>query len=367
LRSVFFYISGHGFGHASRQIEVVNALGALAPDVPIHIRTLAPEWLFTRTLRVPVTFSTVECDTGAVQKDSLHLDERATIARAARFHASLAERASAEAAILTRAGAAVVVSDAPPLACAAAARADAPSVVVANFTWDWIYQAYPEQLADAPELLPAIRRAYTCAAAGWRLPLHGGFETFGTVDDMPFVARQSRRDPDDVRRAFDLPVDRPLVLASFGGLGADDIDVRRIDCAGEFQILLTIRAAASADGPPGIRLLPEATLYDRGYRYEDLVHAADVVVTKPGYGIIAECIANGAAILYTSRGRFAEYDVLVAEMPRFLRCGFIDHEALFAGAWREPVRALLSAPPPPEAAATNGAEAVAGRLLEFLR
>ena len=55
------------------------------------------------------------------------------------------------------------------------------------------------------------------------------------------------------------------------------------------------------------------------------------MVTKPGYGIIAECVANGTAMLYTSRGHFVEYDVLVREMPRFVRCGFIDQEALFAG------------------------------------
>lgn len=367
MRSVFFYISGHGFGHASRQIEIVNALGALVPDVDLHIRTLTPEWLFQRTLRVPVTFARVECDTGAVQADSLHLDERATIERAARFHANLAERASPEAAVLSRAGARVVISDAPPLACAAASMAAVPSVVVANFTWDWIYQAYAEYLADAPALLPEIQRAYRSAAAGWRLPMHGGFDTFPAVVDMPFVARHSHRDPDDVRKAFNLPADRPLVLASFGGLGADHIDARRIDCAGEFELVATVRNGPDANPTPGIRLLPEAMLYDRGYRYEDLVHAADIVVTKPGYGIIAECVANRTAILYTSRGRFAEYDVLVSEMPRFVRCRFIDHEALFGGAWRDPLRALLAAPPPPVAAATDGADVIARRLLEFLQ
>ena len=56
-----------------------------------------------------------------------------------------------------------------------------------------------------------------------------------------------------------------------------------------------------------------------GYRYEDLVRAADVVVTKPGYGIIAECLANDTALLYTDRGRFIEYDVLVAAMRRSRR------------------------------------------------
>ena len=367
MRAVFFYISGHGFGHASRQIEIVNALGALAPDASMNIRTLAPEWLFRRTLRVPVTFAAVECDTGAVQRDSLHLDERATIERAATFHANLAARAAAEARVLKDAGARVVVSDAPPLACAAAGEAGVPSVVVANFTWDWIYEAYAEHLADAPGLLPAIRQAYTCAAAGWRLPMHGGFETFRTVVDVPFVARHSSRSSGDVRRAFELPADRPLVLASFGGLGAHDIDVRNIDCRGEFEILVTVRDGEDRDAPPGVHLLPEATLYGKGYRYEDLVRAADVVVTKPGYGIIAECVANGAAILYTSRGRFAEYDVLVSEMPRFVRCRFIDQDALFAGAWRDSLYALLSAPAPSVAAATDGAQVVARRLLEFLQ
>ena len=63
-----------------------------------------------------------------------------------------------------------------------------------------------------------------------------------------------------------------------------------------------------------------------GVRYEDLVAAADVVVTKPGYGIVSECIANGAALLYTSRGHFVEHDVFVSEMPRVLRCRFIDQQ-----------------------------------------
>jgi L-arabinokinase len=367
LDAVFFYISGHGFGHASRQIEIINALGALAPHVDIHVRTLAPEWLFTRTLRVPVTFTRLECDTGAVQTDSLHLDERATIEQAARFHEGLLERASAEAAVLRRSSARMVVSDAPPLACAAAAAAGVPSVVVANFTWDWIYQGYAAHLARFPELLPAMQQAYTCAAAGWRLPMHGGFDTFRTVVDMPLVARHSLRGPEEVRQAFGLSLDRPLVLASFGGLGANELDLRRIDCAGEFEILVTVRDDDGADPPPGVRMLPEAALYGRGFRYEDLVRAADAVVTKPGYGIIAECVANGAAMLYTSRGRFAEYDVLVSEMPRFLRCRFIDNDALYAGAWRTPLRALLSTPPPPSTPPTDGAPLIANRLLEFLR
>ncbi|HXH07065.1 MAG TPA: hypothetical protein VNI83_10790, partial [Vicinamibacterales bacterium] len=118
--------------------------------------------------------------------------------------------------------------------------------------------------------------------------------------------------------------------------------------------------------PPRLVHLDDAAIYGRGWRYEDLVAAADVVVTKPGYGIIAECIANGAGLLYTSRGPFREYDVLVREMPRYLRCGFIDQEALRAGRWRAALDAVLASPPPPERPRVDGAEVVARAILESL-
>ena len=84
-----FYISGHGFGHASRDIEVLNALGRLAPDLPVAVRTSAPKWLFDLTLTRPVDFTSRECDTGIVQIDSLSLDEAATVQRASAFHERL--------------------------------------------------------------------------------------------------------------------------------------------------------------------------------------------------------------------------------------------------------------------------------------
>jgi len=114
-------------------------------------------------------------------------------------------------------------------------------------------------------------------------------------------------------------------------------------------------------------MIDEGAMYARGYRYEDLVRAVDVVATKPGYGIISECLANGAALLYTSRGDFREYQVLVDAMPSFLRCAFIDHDDLFAGRWQPHLDALLEQPDPPTTPATTGAEVAADMLLQILR
>ncbi len=107
-------------------------------------------------------------------------------------------------------------------------------------------------------------------------------------------------------------------------------------------------------------------MYADGFRYEDLVRAVDVVATKPGYGIISECLANDTALLYTSRGDFIEYDVLVEAMPRFLRSAFIGHDDLFAGDWTPHLDALLAQAEPPERPATDGADVAAARLLAMI-
>jgi hypothetical protein len=363
--SVAFHISGHGFGHASRQIEIVNALGARQPNLGIVVRTSAPRWLFDRTVRVPITFVAGAVDTGVVQIDSLRLDEALTVERADEFYRSLDGRARDEAEILAQHDARLLVSDAPPLGCAAAAAAGIPSVVVTNFTWDWIYEGYRDHLAGAPNLLPAIREAYRSAEAAWRLPMHGGFATFDTIVDLPFVARHAHRSPDEVRRALSLPSDRPLVLSSFGGYGVNGLDLTRLDCLGEYGVVMTFSSSEQSRErlPTGVWPISEATLYDSGFRYEDLVGACDIVATKPGYGIIAECVANGTALLYTSRGNFAEYDALVACIPRYLRNSFIDHQALFAGRWRAALDRIMAAPPPLERPLTNGADVVAELIL----
>lgn len=365
--TLVFYISGHGFGHASRQIEIVNALGGrLSDGYSIVVRTSAPRWLFDRTLRVPVTFVHGECDTGIVQIDSLRLDETATVRAARQFYSTFGQRVASEAAFLREHDARFVIADAPPLACAAAAAAGIRSVVLSNFTWDWIYEGYETFRAEAADTLQAIRAAYGGASAGWRLPMGGGFDTLRHVEDLPFVARHARHPRGVVLEQLQIPPGRPLVLSSFGGYGLTDLDLASLDCRGDWTVVVTGQSSP-ATLPDGVVFVDERRMYDSGLRYEDLVAAVDVVATKPGYGIISECVANGTAILYTSRGRFPEYGVMVREMPRVLRCGYIDQASLLAGRWREPLDTILAAPPPPHSPATNGAEVASARIAAAVR
>jgi hypothetical protein len=388
--TIAFYISGHGFGHASRDIEILNALHHAAPDVRLLVRTSAPRWLFDLTAVAPIEWHPAECDTGIVQIDSLRPDVSETLRRADAFHATLDDRAREEARFLHAHGTSLVVGDIPPLAFEAAHRAGLPSMAIGNFTWDWIYDAYPAAARDHAQLVPRLRRAYGHADVALRLPLGGGFESMSRVERVPFVARRSRRPRAETRVRFGLPADARLALASFGGYGLRDIDLGQLASLRGWTVVVTsnVRARRREEDPaapgatapaPGydedagmalpetVCFVDERDIYSAGFRYEDIVAAVDVVATKPGYGIIAECIANGAAMLYTARGEFIEYDVMVREMPRYLRCAFVSNEDLYAGAWQDALDTLVTQPSPPERPPVNGAEVVVTRVLEMLR
>ena len=373
--AIVFYVSGHGFGHASRTIEVINAVLARRPETRIGVRTSAPRWLFDLTVKGKVAFSTLECDTGVVQIDALTLDEADTIRRASAFHSDLVTRAASETRVLRELGAGLIVGDIPPLAFAVSAASGIPSIGLGNFTWDWIYADYP-RVRLAPSLLPAIRGAYAKASMALRLPMSAGFETFSNVKDIPFIARHATRTREEVCKILKTPVRqadradlvrrirparprhrRPRQVQEIHGRGTANVPVGR-----------TRKETPTAERKGSFININEEAMYDAGVRYEDLVGAAEAVVTKPGYGIISECIANDAAVLYTSRGHFPEYDVLVEDMPKYLRTAFISQEELFAGKWEPHLDKLLAQSRPrnykkPE---TNGADVAAEILLKAL-
>lgn len=367
MSPIAFYISGHGFGHASRQIEVINALHARLPRLPVHVVTTAAHRLFDRTATPPVAVHARACDTGVVQIDSLSLDPLASIERAAAFHRDLSARVTQEAEWLTTTRVRLVVGDLPPLAFAAGAAAGVTSVAFGNFTWDWIYEGYEAEALRHPDLVPTIQRLHGLASAAWRMPMGGGFAGFATIIDTPMVARHARRMRHEVRQALGLPLDRPLALVSFGGYGLERLGAASLDCLDRCGVVFTVDVGEVAPVVrSGVHVVAEDRLYGAGLRYQDLVAAVDVVVTKPGYGILSECIANQTAVLYTSRGQFAEYDALVGEMPQYLRCRFLEQEAIVAGRWREALDALLAQPPPPKRPATNGADVAAERILAMI-
>jgi hypothetical protein len=357
------YVSGHGYGHSTRTAEVLCAVRERAPRLAIAVCTSAPAFLFEGVVGPPLTVRRVECDVGLVQKDALVIDETGTVGAWRAFMAGWDGRVVQEAAWLREAGARLVLGDIPPLAFAAAAEAGVPSVALGNFSWDWIYGHLAARVPALAEAAARAGEAYARSDLLLRLPFAGDLRAFRRIEDVPLVVRRPTVGKVEARRRLGLD-ERPAVLLSFGGLGLPGLRLAALGSLAGYRFLLTGRAG---DGPvpANLRRLDGPALEAAGLEYPDLVGAADVVVTKPGYGIVTDCIGAGTRLVYTDRGDFPEYPIMVGEMPRYLPAVFASNEDVREGRLGpalEAVRAL----PFPDPPRTDGASVAAAKLLARL-
>jgi UDP:flavonoid glycosyltransferase YjiC (YdhE family) len=355
--TVALAVSGHGFGHAVRCAEVARAL--IASGARVVMWTDAPPWLFPPEVEwLPSTEWPV--DVGVVQRDGLEMDINATRAQWREFARGMDERADVEARLLSEAGVDVVVADIPPLAFVSAARAGIPSFGMTNFTWDWIYAAWP----DFEDVVARIRSSYAQAQALLRLPLHTcepeAFAAWKAVEDVPLIARRATRPRQQVRAEYGLPADARVVLVSFGGFAARDLDLMRFAESREYLFVITPPLTNEINEvPPNVRAVNPAAS-----EYVSLLAACDVVVTKPGYGIVSDCLANRVAVLFTDRGPFREYDVLVEALFRLGRARYVPRADVLSGELGAHLDQLLATRTPWTDEPMNGADVVARRVLD---
>jgi UDP-N-acetylglucosamine:LPS N-acetylglucosamine transferase len=122
--------------------------------------------------------------------------------------------------------------------------------------------------------------------------------------------------------------------------------------------------AASTDPPRATRsgrnlfLVPPLN-----HEYVDLLAACDALVTKPGYGIVADLIANRVPALYVSRSGFREEPVLVRALETEARAVALDRNALDALDLRPALERLARVDRPWTDRPLNGAEVAAERIL----
>nr|GMC65059.1 L-arabinokinase-like isoform X2 [Ipomoea batatas] len=124
-----YYVTGHGFGHATRVVEIVRNLILAGHEV--HVVTGAPNYVYTSEIQSPQLFiRKVLLDCGAVQADALTVDRLASLEKYIELAVVPREEILAtEVDWLKSIKADFVVSDVVPVACRAAANAGIPAIV----------------------------------------------------------------------------------------------------------------------------------------------------------------------------------------------------------------------------------------------
>jgi len=338
----------------------MQALRELDPGIEIHVRTTAPARLFAGV--VPAgRVNRSQIDAGAAEHSPLQIDAGGTLDR---IEAALARQSRVldeEMQALRTLRPQVIVSDIPFLAGMVGQAADIPCLGMSNFTWDWIVEPFVERLQRSRPAAEAIRKQYALMTAILRMPLGGISDVFRNVIDVPLVANRSRRDPAEIARqlGIDARDDRRKVL--FGIRGAIPTATLAAAARAAPDLLLLCPSNEPGDVPPG--LLPVSI--NESLDFSDVLRICDVVVGKMGYGLIAECIVSGVALLWPRRTGFREDEIVERQGPSVMRMAELPLDDFEAGRWADHIRAAAALPSPSQVMPANGAAVCARHIADF--
>lgn len=351
-----YCISGHGFGHATRAIAVMQALEQRLP-VRFTILTTAPAWLFASSLDCPHQIHPLHTDIGLIQQDALNGDLPATLEALRNFYPLRQTTIDQAAALLQHC--ALVLCDIAPLGIAAARQLGVPSVLVENFTWDWIYQGYIGQCPGLRPLNEYLGPLF--AQASHRLQTTPVCQTVSGAVQVAPVARSLHR-PELIRQRLFCEPNQQLVLLTMGGLGLQVGQRAALAPLLRQKDTVFVLAGWSRENEfsENLRFLAQ----DGPWYHPDLVAAADLVVGKTGYSTVAEAYQANTAYAMLPRPGFREAPVLEAFVDKHLLSWKTDVDALVSGTWLEPLARLTERKQPP--IASNGADQIADFLLSLL-
>jgi len=356
---LLFYVSGHGFGHATCIRALIDALQRSGGGLEIHVRTEAPHWIFTER-NGAVACSSARVDEGVLQRGGLDLDLAGTLAAHEAFARDWPRRLECETAWIRELRPSLVVGDLPPLAFAAAERAGVPALGVANFGWDWILDAYTQREPRFRPLVDRYASAYASVETLFRLPLSGAFDAFRNIVDAPLLVNRSTRTREQCRAALGIPPGdtHRLVLVSFGGFSADTAAPRLAEDLADYRFVGIGAAPASLRAGIDWLALPSPSPIP----HEDLMRACDAILGKPGYSTAAEAMAHDTRYLFPPRKGFREVPILEAGLARYARARRMPRDDFEAGRWRRHLDALFELPAPAECLSTDGADFIANAI-----
>jgi uncharacterized protein (TIGR00661 family) len=334
---IAYFISPHGFGHAARSAAVMQALQEQNPSIQFEIFTRVPEWFFRESQIENFNYHPLLTDIGLVQKTPLVEDIGETVRQLNQLLPFDLSHIQSLAELVNTLNCRLIVCDIAPMGIAVAKEAGIPSVLIENFTWDWIYEGYLNQDSGLRSHINYLREIFDQA------DYHIQTEpvcAYGTADLItPPVSRKVKTFPLRVRERLGISPQARAVLITMGGIPNQYKFLKELE--GWYDVYFVVPGARESLEIRGtLLLLP----HHSDFYHPDLVHACDAVVGKLGYSTVAEVYYAGIPFGYVTRTRFRESQVLATYVRNKMR-GLAFTETEFQnGNWLLGLSELLALP-----------------------
>ncbi|MDF7809041.1 hypothetical protein P4E94_16465 [Pontiellaceae bacterium B12219] len=357
MKGIAYYITAHGYGHGTRSCDVLNALRRADPNVPITVKTDLPIDFMKSRLPDSVKIRPGAFDLGLIQKDSIQVDLKASLIAIEKLYEHEAELIEQEIRFQTSENIGVVVADVPAMPLAAAQRAGIPNIACSNFGWNWIYSEFAEQEPRWQFFVDKFQAVYEKTDLLLRQPFAEPMRAFPNQIDLPLLAKPGTNQREEIAAATGADSTKVWVLLSFTTLNPDVQALEHLKQLQDRYELFTVEPLVWPN--TGIHTLSRSQ-----FAFADVLASSDLAVTKPGFGIVSECIANNKPIIYSDRQNFLEYPVLVKSIEQYCRYAFIPNAELYSGNLERALSEARFAEAPQKEMPRGGAELAAEQILK---
>lgn len=304
MPNIAWFISPHGFGHAARACAVMQSLANQLPVVHFEIFTTVPEWFFTESLTCSYQYNRELVDIGLVQSTPLVEDLDATLRALYSLYPLSKKEMDRTAGMLASKNCCLVVCDISPFGIGLANHSGIPSILIENFTWDWIYEGYLNSKPEFSFFIEFFSKLFMSSTHRIQTePLCNPMLVSEKI--LPPISRKPKTPPSSIRERLGITDHQKMVLLTMGGINDNLPQIGR--CIHSDSIVMVVPGAVATTKKVGnLILLP----HHSDFYHPDLLHASDAVISKLGYSTIAEAYYAGAPFGYIRREHFRESPVL---------------------------------------------------------
>jgi len=277
--------------------------------IQVRIRSTRPDYLFSEIDSPFCSKDDIRNDVGVVHQQGLVTDLAATRDTLLRLMSSRSTIVEREVIWLRKESINLVVADIPFLIIDACTYAGIPVYCVSNFDWSFIYERLFHADYRLRPLLNNIRSLYQRCDAAFRLPFSSrlSMSAFPSPQKMGLLARQ-KDSYTDIREIYSIDSDKKILACTFGGEPGMSINMKAI-CSAFPGLVLSSNPEMNAGNHIYV---------PRDADWLDVIHGADLLLTKPGYSTFAEATQFNLPILYCPRRDYPEEEVLIRGLRSYL-------------------------------------------------
>lgn len=315
----------------------MQALTANRSDFHFLVFSTVPQWFFTDSLATSFEYLPELTDVGLVQHDPLQEDLAETLNRLDSFFPLDRSRLTKLGQELMLRNCDLVVADISPLGIAVAAECGLPSLLIENFTWDWIYQEYAGTI---PGLKPhADYLAELYGRADYHIVTTPFCERKNPDLVTSPICRTARKSREETRIALDVSREAKVVIISLGGIQNSYEQWDQLRCFPDIVFLIPGTETELKRNGNTLRFP-----HHSGFYHPDLIAASDLVISKIGYSTLAETYWSGKPVGYIPRHGFPESDKLEAFIRSQMAGLALSVSEYRSGEWLQKLDELLKLP-----------------------